>query len=180
MQNIEIERKFLIDMPDLDKLDIKKEIDIVQTYLNNGDKDSQRRVRKITEKYNTSYFYTEKIFITHTERIEREQRISLDDYKKLLSEAKKDIPPVLKKRICFDYKNQFFEMDIYSFSSEFAILELELEFLSQEIIFPDYINVIKDVSEDQRYSNASLAAENSFPDETAKKELFNGRKNNSH
>ncbi len=165
MHNIEIERKFLIEIPDMNKLDIKREYDIIQTYLINGESDSQRRVRKITENNNNTYFYTEKIFLTATERIERENEISLNDYEELLSEKKMDIPPVIKKRICFDYQNQLFEMDIYSFSSEFAILELELESVSQEIIFPDYINVLKDVSDDKRYSNASLAAENSFPSE---------------
>lgn len=167
MQNIEIERKFLIEIPEMNKLDIKRELDIIQTYLANGKSDSQRRVRKITENNNHTYFYTEKIFLTPTERIEKEDKISLNNYEQFLNEAKKDIPPVVKKRICFEYQNQLFEMDIYSFSSQFAILELELESVSQEIIFPDCINVLKEVSDDKRYSNAALAAENRFPDDNS-------------
>ena len=59
-------------------------------------------------------------------------------------------------------------MDIYSFSTELAILELELDSVSQEIDFPECINVLKDVSADGRYSNAALAKENCFPEDAHK------------
>ena len=60
---------------------------------------------------------------------------------------------------------QQFELDIYPFSEKLAILELELENPSQEIHFPDYINVIKEVSDDGRYSNAALSKAGTFPAE---------------
>ena len=86
-------------------------------------------------------------------------------YEELLKEAKTDCTPVTKRRICFNYINQLFEMDIYPFSSDLAILELELDAPSQEILFPDYIRVIKEVSDDKRYSNAVLATAGEFPSE---------------
>jgi CYTH domain-containing protein len=166
-KKMEIERKFLIEIPELKKLNVVRELDIIQTYLNADNSELQRRVRKITENGNEKYVYTQKKFLSPTQRIEEECEISLQDYNKFLTE-KKDNPPTIKKRICFDYHNQLFEMDIYSFSTEFAILELELDSVSQEIDFPECINVLKDVSADGRYSNAALAKENCFPEDAHK------------
>ena len=55
-------------------------------------------------------------------------------------------------------------MSIYPFSEKFAILELELENADQKIEFPKYVKVIKEVSDDKRYSNASLANAGAFPE----------------
>lgn len=164
-KKMEIERKFLIEMPNIEDLDIRNTLDIVQVYLSNGSNDSQRRVRKITENNTEKYFYTEKIFITPVLRKENESEITFQMYEELLKEAKTDCTPVTKRRICFNYINQLFEMDIYPFSSDLAILELELDAPSQEILFPDYIRVIKEVSDDKRYSNAVLATAGEFPSE---------------
>ena len=57
-----------------------------------------------------------------------------------------------------------FELDVYPFSDEFAIMELELRNAQQEIFFPEYIEVIAEVSEKIEYSNANLARAGKFPD----------------
>lgn len=165
-EKIEIERKFLIGIPDIQMLSVKKEMDIIQTYLSSGKNNSQRRVRKIKENNSEKYFYTEKIFISPVVRDEKESEITRQKYDELIKDRRTDCASVIKKRICFDYMKQFFEMDIYPFSSEVAILELELENQSQEIFFPHCINVIKEVSGDNRYSNASLATAGAFPSES--------------
>ncbi len=162
-KEMEIERKFLIKQPDFKLLYIKKVLDIIQIYLNNGSNGSQRRVRKITENSTEKYFYTEKIFISPILRDENESEITQQIFEKLLKEAKTDCVPVTKRRICFSYLEQLFEMDIYPFSSDLAILEIELDNISQEITFPDYIKVIKEVSDDKRYSNAELSKAGTFP-----------------
>lgn len=163
--NMEIERKFLVNMPDIEFLDVKKYLDILQTYLENGPEGSQRRVRKITENDSESFFYTEKIFYSAVSRKETEYEISSQEYSDLLSEAKADCVPISKTRICFNYKDQLFELDIYPFSDKLAILELELDEPEQKIDFPPYINVIKEVTGIDTYSNAALGKANSFPTE---------------
>ena len=45
----EIERKFLVELPDLGSLDVRRKICITQTYLNRGENNEQRRVRRISE-----------------------------------------------------------------------------------------------------------------------------------
>lgn len=161
--NLEIERKFLVELPEMKYLDIRRELGILQTYLENGSNNSQRRVRKITENKSVEYFYTEKIFISAVERQETEYEIDSSEYLKLLSEKKNGCVPIEKRRICFDFRNQLFELDIYPFSDRLAILELELENTEQEIFFPDYINVLKEVTGISEYSNASLANAGVFP-----------------
>ena len=70
-----------------------------------------------------------------------------------------------KVRYCFDYRGQLFEMDKYPFSDKLAIMELELSSPEQAIDFPDKVRVIKEVSDDPRYSNAALAKAGAFPEQ---------------
>ncbi|MDE5764447.1 MAG: hypothetical protein K2N49_02845 [Ruminococcus sp.] len=161
--NLEIERKFLIKQPCIGNLDVKRILDIVQTYLHEGENGSQRRVRRITENDTNIYMYTEKIFCTAVTRRELEYEISLAEYESLINDSGTE--SLFKRRICFEYKNQMFELDIYPFSEKFAILELELESPEQEIFFPDYIDVVKEVTGDKRYSNRVLGTLSTFPEE---------------
>ena len=160
---MEIERKFLVKMPKLDFLDIQRQLDIVQTYLKNGENGSQRRVRLITENGMESFIYTEKIFCSAVTRIETEYKISSERYSELLAEAKDDCTPIKKRRVCFLYQKQLFELDIYPFSDELAILEIELDDPEREIFFPEFINVIKEVTGVDAYSNSALGNAGAFP-----------------
>ena len=53
--------------------------------------------------------------------------------------------------------NQYFEIDVYPFWSDQAIMEIELSDPNEEIRFPEIIRVIREVTEDERYKNSSLA-----------------------
>lgn len=164
-RNYEIERKFLVEFPDVSLLDIKRRIAIVQTYLVSGSNGSQRRVRSVDENGSVRYTYTEKIFLTPVTREENEFEISGERYRRLLEEHRSDYPPVEKIRYCFDYRGQLFEMDKYPFSDKLAIMELELGSPDQTIDFPDKVRVLKEVSDDPRYSNAALAKAGAFPEQ---------------
>lgn len=162
-KGLEIERKFLVEFPDIEKLNVKRRLNITQTYLHRGKNNSQRRVRRLEETGNVFYTYTEKIFVSPSIREETEYDITAAEYKKLLSDSDSSLVPVVKTRICFDYKNQFFELDTYPFSNDLAVMELELGSPEQVIDFPDSVRVIKDVTADSKYSNASLSAAGAFP-----------------
>ncbi len=161
---LEIERKFLVEFPDITKLDVKRKLSIIQTYLHRGKNNSQRRVRRLEDNGNIFYTYTEKIFISPEIREEKEYRISCEEYERLLGEADAKLVPVDKVRFCFNYKNQLFELDTYPFSDKLAVMELELNSPGQVIDFPTDVRVIKDVTADSRYSNAALSAAGEFPD----------------
>ena len=64
---------------------------------------------------------------------------------------------IRKTRYCLIYKNQYFEIDIYPFWDDKAIVELELNSEDQEIEFPKQLKLIKEVTHDKRYKNSELA-----------------------
>lgn len=166
-ENLEIERKFLVEYPDVSILDVRRSAFIVQTYLSDGEGGSQRRVRRITENGEIKYTYTEKVFRTASVREESEREISSDEYVELLKQAKSCCTPAEKTRYAFDYMGQMFELDCYSFSDRFAIMELELRSDKQRIYFPDNVTVLRDVTSDHAYSNAALANAGAFPEESS-------------
>jgi len=160
----EIERKFLIKQSAQLDAHCTERIEIVQTYLEKADPEIQRRVRSMTRNGVCRYYYTEKKFISPAERLENESEITLEEYNSLLSQADKALVPIIKTRRILPYEGQRFEIDSYPFSSELATMELELENAEQNIIFPPFVSVIREVTGDKRYSNAALAAAGCFPE----------------
>lgn len=161
----EIERKYLVEFPDIGNIDICRKTAICQTYLSRSESGLQRRVRFLEDNGTVSYTYTEKRFLTAVTREEKEYSISREEYERLLNEADHECVPVQKVRFCFEFGGQLFELDTYPFSDKLAILETELENPDSAVKFPEYINIIKEVSADERYSNASLACAGKFPED---------------
>ena len=67
---------------------------------------------------------------------------------------------IRKNRYCMVYDNQYFEIDIYPFWEDVAIIEIELSEEGTEIKFPEQIKIIKEVTKDEEYKNVSLAIQN--------------------
>ena len=53
--------------------------------------------------------------------------------------------------------NQYFEIDVYPFWNDKAIIEIEQCGETNEIIFPDFVNVRFEVTEEEAYKNVTLA-----------------------
>ena len=64
---------------------------------------------------------------------------------------------IRKTRYCLIYQNQYFEIDIYPFWNDKAIMEIELADENQQISFPKFIKIIKEVTDDEAYKNSSIA-----------------------
>ena len=158
---MEIERKYIISLPSEEQLAAvpgARRTDIVQTYLFVPENGARRRVRKRgTEQSGWVYTYTEKTDIAPGERIETEREIDAAEYDWLLAEASPDRPPIIKSRYVFVYEGQEFELDVYPFSSELAVLEIELDRIDREVKLPPFLNVLRDVTGDKRYENSQLA-----------------------
>ncbi|MEF2918867.1 MAG: hypothetical protein U0O22_00160 [Acutalibacteraceae bacterium] len=157
---LEIERKYLIKMPDISVLESQPmymKIEMTQVYLNNQGATSGMRIRKSTINGKTSYKKTYKKSITNVTRIELEDDITEQEWKDLKFNLDPDSSPIEKVRHCFMYNNQFFELDIYSFWNDRATLEIELKSEDQKVDLPPFIDVIKEVTEDNRYKNRSLS-----------------------
>lgn len=55
------------------------------------------------------------------------------------------------------YENQYFEIDIYPFWNDKAIVEIEIREEDQKIAFPKGLKIIREVTDDEAYKNAALA-----------------------
>ena len=155
----EIERKYLIYFPDLKELDNMPnctKVDIIQTYLKSID-GTERRVRARGVNGDFMYTITEKKKISDIKRIEIEKRITQDEYIKYLMEADYNLHPIHKTRYCLSENNQYFEIDIYPEWDKQAIMEIELSSEEDKISIPSFIKVIKEVTDDNNYSNYSMA-----------------------
>ena len=157
---MEIERKFLIAYPDLKWLENQphcRKVDIIQTYLLSKDGD-ELRVRQRGENGSFVYWKTQKHRIDDVKRVEIESRLSQREYLSLLMEADPAKRPIRKTRYCLTYDNQYFEIDLYPFWQDQAILEIELRDENAEIRFPKELTILREVTEDSSFHNASLAA----------------------
>lgn len=157
---LEIERKYLIRMPDVRMISglPQTEIwEIVQTYLTDGENGESRRVRRVAQNGTETYYYTVKRHITNLTRAEREREISESEYDRLLKETDPQGQPIYKTRYRVPYRGQLLEIDIYYFWRDRATLEIELQSEEQDIDLPSWICVIRDVSDEKRYTNRQLA-----------------------
>ena len=155
---LEIERKYLIRYPDpglLDKICAGK-ADMHQVYLG-SEAGVSRRIRKVETAGRVEYWYNEKTRLSDTTRIERERIIREDEYNALLKEADADCSIIRKTRHYLYYGQFCFEIDVFPEWNDRAIMEVELENENADITFPDSIEIIKEVTSDRRYTNASLA-----------------------
>ena len=155
----EIERKFLIEYPDLARLaeyPTCQRVEIIQTYLNSA-AGEEVRVRQRGANGSYVYFKTVKRKVSELKRVETEHRISESEYCALLMEADTTKRQIRKSRYCLSYENQYFEIDVYPFWTDKAIVELELSDECAEIRFPPEIKVIREVTDDESFKNSSLA-----------------------
>lgn len=160
-KNIETERKFLIQFPNMEtllKVNLCQTKNIEQTYLI-SDGTSSRRVRKISVNNTEKYVYTKKTRISEISCVEEENEISNDEYTALLKEKNTSLSTITKTRYAFPFKHHTIEVDIYPFWNDRAILEIELSDEDESFEIPDFLQVIKDVSSDKRYKNVNLARE---------------------
>lgn len=155
----EIERKYLIEYPDtklLDALPNCEKVDIIQTYLTSGPEE-EVRIRQRGADGHYLYFETRKKKLSGLKRIEVERRLSKDEYLRRLMDVDPGRRPIRKTRYCLADGSQYFEIDIYPFWTDQAIVEIELSDPEEEVRFPKILKLIREVTDDDSYKNASLA-----------------------
>ena len=154
---LEIERKFLIALPDAALLEEKsvKRLDIAQVYL--------RRIRCTHSGDETRYFYTEKTRVTAVTRIEREHEITAAEFEALLSERDGALRTIEKTRYLVPFEGHTLEIDVFPFWHNRAFCECELQSEDEPLALPDWLHVYREVTSDPRYTNRALAR--SVPDD---------------
>ena len=164
----EIERKFLIRMPDPAFLaETASPSEIEQTYLLRPAPYINARIRKRGREGAWSYTHTEKIRLSDLSRIENEREIGEEEYRALLQQADPERHVIRKTRWVLPWKGQNFEIDVYPFWQRQAVMEIELEREEQAVDFPPQIRILREVTDDWRYLNSALAQ--SIPPEEPEK-----------
>ena len=169
---LEIERKFLIEKPDVEILTSIpncSRVDIIQTYLI-SDQNEEKRVRQRGLDGSYIYTLTTKTHISDIKRIETEERITQREYLTLLNDADTNVHQIRKTRYCIMHNNKYFEVDIYPFSKNTAICEIELASEDETFEMPEYVKVIKEVTDDKRFSNYAFSKQ--IPEEMLSSSLL--------
>lgn len=161
--NLEIERKFLIEYPNFELIKYRSKVEISQSYLIRVNPNVERRIRAWIQDNSAKYYYTEKMFLTGFTRQEVEREISKTEYDKLSLEIDSSIVTVEKVRYLLDYNHLTFEIDVYPFSKVLAIMEVELESETQQYTIPKDIKVLKEVTGIKEFGNIPLCTARTFP-----------------
>jgi len=161
MSQYEIERKYLIRMPDAVFLEGQPGCavwEIEQIYLR-SEPGTTRRVRRVKESGEERWYKTFKQRVSSLTAQEDEGRITREEYERFCVERDPARNPVIKTRYRIPYEGQVLEFDLYPFWKDRAVLEIELESESQTALIPEWVHVIKEVTEDYRYKNVRLASD---------------------
>ncbi len=159
MPPYEIERRYLIRRPDLLSLSglCNRVISISQTYL--VATEGSVRVRRSEENGKVVFTETAKRSVTSMRRMEIERELTEEEYNRRLNARDPRRQTLHKQRYCLPYNGHIFEIDIFPFWSNQALMEIELNNEAEEFTLPPFIRVLKEVTEDLRYSNYNLARE---------------------
>ncbi len=155
--HIELEKKFLIEYPDLQAIakynPIKYEIEQIYLVSEVG----SHRIRKRSHFGIPTYFETLKVRITESKCHEYEDVITEPEYEQLTLSADPKKHPINKDRYVFSYGGKVLEVDVFPFWNDKAFLEIELDSEDDNYSIPPEIHIIKDVSDDPEYKNRKLA-----------------------
>lgn len=155
-------QKFLISMPNLRRLEKDfycnfSKVDITRTYLTSKSNVVERSVIKTGSEGDFAYYYTEKRHFDGYDQIDVERHITKKEYLSILSNDSEIIKEIQKIRYGFVWNNKYYELDVFDFCKDKAILKVQLTDRSDKVEVPSVLNVLMDITNDMSYTNFSLA-----------------------
>lgn len=157
---VEIERKYLIRMPDLSVLSMISGCtvsEIEQTYLPDPAPGVTERIRLRRYPDRVEYTHTVKIRLSSAEAREDEEEIGEQNYHALFLRRDPALHTICKTRYAFTRDGQPYEVDVYPFWKRVAVLETELSDAGVSAPIPPFLSLIREVTGDRSYSNRALA-----------------------
>jgi len=157
---IEIEKKFRIDYPCFQHFGVDvRTINIEQAYIIFPDKpDEEFRIRSREYDGGQSYFITHKRPVGPKVRVEVEDSIGWRTYYELMARRDPRRGVIKKRRHCFLWENQYFELDSFTnLNRALTLLEVELTDEQKEVVLPPAIRMIEDVTDNPDFKNYNLA-----------------------
>lgn len=155
-QPITEERKYIVEVTG--NMPTTIDSDILQTYLV-SDPDSEVRLRRRSWPNGKQVnVHTMKKTINGDEQVETERQVSNALYESLLSQADPYRRAIRKKRRSFIWEGQYFELDTYLDHLEgMTILETKGIASTEDVKFPPFIKVKRDITGNRDFYNYNLA-----------------------
>ena len=157
--------KYLIAMPDMNQLVVNYgavPFEMTQNYLVMTNPNIERRIRQQKNGSEQLYFYTEKHQMEDGAMWDTERPISKKEYKKYLLEADPELQPVHKVKYRFNDRHQRFEIDIYPFSRDKAVMFAYAGEGNDDIVPPPQVRILQEVTGNLEYKNRTLAKRQSL------------------
>lgn len=154
-----LSRKFLIEMPEqswLTSLPHCRRVEIIQTYLK-VDTSETLRIRQYGANGSYSYYLTRKRTDSQGNILKTERRLNQDEYMTLLLDADYTRRQIRKTRYCVTYGTLYYEIDIYPFWHDKAIVDVEHSEEITELSLLKELHVIQEVTGNPAYKNSALA-----------------------
>jgi len=155
-QSVTEERKYIVEITG--ELPETIDSDIVQTYLV-GEPGTEIRLRRRSwSSGKTVNVHNTKKRTSLGEQIETERQVENALYESLLQQADPYRQPIRKHRQSFIWRGQYFELDTYHGPLEgLVILETKGVADQEDVNFPPFIRVLKDITGNAEYYNYNLA-----------------------
>lgn len=132
-------------------------IEIEQHYLLGGPGETER-VRRRGQHGTWVYTHTIKRPVSHGTSEEIERQITVRDYGALLMRVDPSRVPIQKFRICFLWKDRYFELDTFtSPRPNLEILEVEVDAIDEKVDLPPFIELDREITGETQWSNHALA-----------------------
>ena len=155
----EIRRRYLIDYPDTEMLEGLEDchrIEIEQAYLRSAE-NVEIRIRSQKSGADSMFYETRYLLSEGKRRLDSELRLSAHNYHKMLAHADPDRGRLKKTRYRLNWKGTNFDIDLYEMWGDQALLEVSLRDEDQQIDFPPFLSIRKEVTGDERYEISHLA-----------------------
>ena len=156
---METKRKYLIARPDPDILSRRpncEHVEITQAYLRSEIPGETIRIRQRGRDGSYVYFKTRKRSVDG-KRIEMEERLSRHEFRDLLMQADPEYRTIRKDRWCLSENGLYYNIDIYPQWDDRALMDVELYGVDDKVVFPEGIEVIREVTGEKEYTNPEIA-----------------------
>ncbi|GBP65127.1 TRPL translocation defect protein 14 [Eumeta japonica] len=179
-------RKFLVraPLPPDSEFPPFQDFDVVHNYLQSNVKKAQVRLRKRGQKGHWSYVHTMRRFHpTNGQSVEVRTQLTHRDYLNLLPQRDDAHFTIFKKRRCFIYNNQYYQLDIYRQPTHprcrgLVLLETYSAAYDHDTLLaslPKFLIIEKEVTGDPAYSMYNLSLKEDW--KTSKK-YYSGNDSN--
>lgn len=149
---LETERKWLVKIPE--NIGDFPCHTIEQAYLD-PEKGFQGRIRR----WDDRYIYTEKARTgSSMTRIENERELTEEEYMRLKGHTILNV--IKKRRYIIPYGGLNFELDVFENNADrdYGLMEAELPDENASVRLPDFVEIVREVTDDPFYTNRNLAS----------------------